>query len=66
MQAFQNRSACNISEHSKLRLMYDIYYDRREDFDLHELFCGNFVELLDHISDLQYDECINIEYYEVI
>ena len=47
-------------------LMYDIYYDRREDFDLHELFCGNFVELLDHISDLQYDECINIEYYEVI
>ena len=45
--------------------MYDIYYDRRGDFDLHEFFCGSWYELQEHISNLYADGCVNIEYCEV-
>ena len=44
--------------------MYDIYYDTRGGCDLHELFFGSQMELLDHISDLMMFGCWNIEYIE--
>lgn len=45
--------------------MYDIYYDRRGDSDLHEIFIGSQMELHDHISDLLMLGCYNIEFYKV-
>lgn len=46
--------------------MYDIYYNKRGDCDLHEVFTGSYMELLDHLSDLYMDHCSNIEYYELV
>ena len=46
--------------------MYDIYYDRRGDYDLHEVFKGSYMELLDHLSDLYMDRCFNIEYHALV
>lgn len=43
--------------------MYDIYYDHRDGSDLHELFYGDWYSLQEHISDMYFDGCYNIEYH---